>query len=159
LPWAAWASPAGDRSMGHRLPDSDAPTVLITGLGCDSTIVASIVDPSQLDFYSITIPADQVISVSVAPLAPVGPNFHAAWRMRDAQLNAIPGPYGTFSAWGAHVLVGPLPASGSPYRLEVGDQDADATGSYAVGFSRVAEGRTCESFDLACDAPHTDSLG
>ncbi|HEY2956469.1 MAG TPA: T9SS type A sorting domain-containing protein [Candidatus Eisenbacteria bacterium] len=122
-------------------------------------MVGSIVDPSQLDFYSITIPTDQVISVSVAPIAPVGPSFQPAWRIRDHLLNAIPGPYGSFSVWGAHVLVGPLPASGSPYRLEVGDQDADATGSYAVGFSRIAEGKACESFNLACDVPHPDSLG
>lgn len=159
LPWAVCASPARGQSKEHPLSRGDAPTVMITGLGCDSTVVGSIVDPSQLDFYSITIPTDQVISVSVAHIAPVGPSFQLAWRIRDHLLNAIPGPYGSFNAWGANVLVGPLPASGSPYRLEVGDQDANATGSYAVGFSRVAEGKTCESFDLACDVPHPDSLG
>ena len=160
LPWAVCASPARGRSQEHPLSRGDAPTaaVTVTPLGCDTTVVGSIVDPSQLDFYSITIPTDQVISVSVKPIAPVGPGFQPAWRIRDNLLNAIP-TYGSFNAWGTHSLVGPLPASGSPYRLEVGDLYSTATGSYAVGFSRVAEGKTCESFDLACDVPHPDSLG
>jgi hypothetical protein len=159
LPWTVCASPAHGRSNEHPLSRGDAPTVdvEVTPLGCDSTVVDSIVDPSLPVFYSIAIPTDQVISVSVMPITPVGP-FQPAWRIRDNQLIVIPGPYGDLQPWGAHVLVGPLPASGSPYRLEVRDKDEDATGSYSVGFSRVAEGKTCESIDLACDVPHPDSL-
>src|SRR5206468_800445 len=53
LPWAVCASPARGWSKEHPLSSGDAPSVMITGLGCDSTVVGSIVDPSQLDFDSI----------------------------------------------------------------------------------------------------------
>ena len=163
LPWAVCASPARGRSEEHPLSRGDAPTVVITGvvatpLGCDSMVVDSIVNPSQPDFYSITIPTDQVISVSVVPIAPVNQGFEPAWRIRDHLMNPISGQYGSFNVRLAHTLVGPLPASGSPYLLDVEDLGQNATGSYAVGFSRVTQGKTCESFDLACDVPHPDSL-
>src|SRR5207244_10037218 len=88
---------------------------------------------------------------------PVGPNFQPAWRLRDAHGIFVP-PYSSFNVWGTQVLVDTLRASGSPYRLEVEDLNQDGTGSYAVRFSRITNGKSCETFDVACDVPHTDSL-
>ena len=115
LPWAVCASAAGGQSNNQPLSGGGRPTIMLTPtpLGCDTTTFGSIVNPSLPDSYTIAIPTDQVISVSVAPVAPVGPNFQPAWRLRDAHGIFVP-PYSSFNVWGTQVLVDTLRASGSP---------------------------------------------
>src|SRR5436190_23690505 len=156
LGWAVCASAAGTK--GTLLSGAHPPTIMIAPihLGCDSTIVDSIVDPSQVDSFSIAIPVTQVISLSVAAFTPSG-GFNPEWRLFDVHGNQVL-TFGTFALRATHLLVGPLSVSGSPYRLDVRDHDDDATGKFAVRFERLAEGQTCETFNLVCDVPHTDSL-
>src|SRR5215831_360506 len=87
LVWAACASAAGAQGRDHLLSVS-APRVM-SPLACDATVVDSIADPAELDTFTITIPVDQVISVSLAALPPVAPNFYPAWRLRDVHQNLV----------------------------------------------------------------------
>src|SRR5438477_11582589 len=59
---------------------------------------------------------------------------------------------------GSHVLAGPLTAAGGPYRVQVGDNATNATGTYEVRLERVTAGAGCEGTSLTCDVAVSDSL-
>ena len=59
----------------------------------------------------------------------------------------VSGPCGVFAKNGIDYACGPLPASGNPYRVVVGDDDGRDAGQYKVRFQRLTSDAACSSTD------------
>jgi len=97
---------------------------------CNVPVNAALHDPLASDLLSFSVNDGDVVAVSVVSDGPAAPRFAPAWRLLDATGAPAGGRCGEFSTALPYFRCDPLPASGNPYRLEIGDEGADAIGSY-----------------------------
>lgn len=121
----------------------------VTSLECDSPAVVSIEDPLDTDLLSFSVENSDMVRISVAPLPGSGPNFNLSWRLLDAAGNAPRTCGRTSFLVGADC--GPLPAAGSPYRIEIEDGARDDVGSVEVRVERTLPHRFCHPQSIDCD--------
>ncbi len=101
-------------------------------LPCDEVLDATIANPIEHDFYSFTVTQDgQRVNISVQES---GSGVDPVWRLLDRRGVGVPGPCAGFiRSFGTDC--GALLASGSPYRIDVLDNNVDATGPYRVRYA------------------------
>lgn len=126
---------------------------LTCGLPIDAEINPSI----ETDKYCFCVTENEKLRVYVAKLASAPAGFSPNWRILDAGSNPV-GPCGSFVATAGRDC-GPLPAAGNPYRLEIEDQDRDASGAYSVHVHFYDPSEECGTLTLpACESSLTSSI-
>ncbi|MBI3767871.1 MAG: hypothetical protein HY271_05160, partial [Deltaproteobacteria bacterium] len=132
----------------------DAPII------CDVPVEACIDSPAESDRFSFNVIDNEIVAINVLAAPAQGAGFDPVWRVIDKLGNPIQDnecdDFGD-AYLGSLRDCGPLPASGSPYRVEVRDGSSDATGCYHVHLQRLTEGAVCEPTPVGCDgtAPGT----
>ena len=116
-----------------------------TPLPCDGTLTGTIDTHIDDDLFSFPVSEGEVFWGSV--LERSGAGFDAEWRVLDAAGAEVVGWWN-----GVRRDFGPLPASGSPYRIQVRDRTATATGTYEIHVQRTTAAFACEAIPLPCDA-------
>lgn len=122
-----------------------------TPLTCDVPVAGQINNALDSDYFSFPATDGEIVSVTMARTTHSGLNFAPYWRLINAIGNPV-GDCGIFSTAG-NKNCGPLPESGSPYRIEVMDQGNNDTGNYRVRLQRLTAAAACEKVDLTCDVP------
>jgi len=118
-------------------------------LPCGVPVFGEIDDPLDTDLFSFSVDDGEWISIQVFSGFHGGTVIDAAWHLIDGSGTEVTGPCGEFSQLGAYAC-GPLPASGNPYRIMVGDEEATYAGQYKVRFERLAFDKVCSSTALPC---------
>jgi uncharacterized protein (TIGR03437 family) len=116
------------RAHLYRLPATTACENI--SLTCGVPVAATINDPLDSDLFSFNAGANEFARITVVTSAPYGSNFQPGWRLLAS--NGNPANSCGFFTTSAQVTCGPLPAAGSPYRVEVQDFNRDDTGAYFV---------------------------
>jgi len=160
-PLPAWGNPyrieikdAGENVTGNyrlRMQTLAAPSACDQReLSCDVILSGSIENPLDSDLLAFPVADGEWINLTVVPVLPE-PGFNPAWRL--LQKDGSPAP--SFGGWSdsRQADCGPLPASGSPYRVQVKDWSEDAVGSYRVILQRLSFPQSCEQTPLECDVP------
>ena len=130
---------------------TDAQSCDQTALTCDVPTTGQIDNPLDTDLFSIAVADNEIISVTVLKGSPTGVDFQPAWRLLKSD-GALADDCGNVSS-APQRDCGPLPASGSPYRVELSDQGGNDTGAYRVRFSRSTASAACEQTPIVCDLP------
>jgi hypothetical protein len=120
-------------------------------LTCDVPVVATISSPLETDVYTFAVNEGDRVQISVLERAPADPGFNAMWRLLTA--GGLPAASCGAFGIGTQFDCGPLPASGSPYRLEVAEFGQDQTGTYSVHLYPLPAASACENVALGCDVP------
>lgn len=123
----------------------------VTALECEAPVIVSIEHPLDTDLLSFAVENADMVRISVAPLPGSGPAFNASWRLLDAAGNASRTCGRTSFLSGQDC--GPLPAAGSPYRIEIEDGARDDVGSVEVRLERTLSHRFCAPQAIDCDEP------
>ena len=121
---------------------------------CDVPQTGTISNPAESDLFSFNVAEGEIVRISVVTGSPSGVNFQPMWRLLSASGLPADG-CGAFDIAQSRDC-GPLPAAGSPYRIEVADQLQDDTGTYQVHFQRLT--LPCDSPELTCHVPATGTI-
>jgi pimeloyl-ACP methyl ester carboxylesterase len=127
-------------------------------LTCAVPVYGTIDDPLDTDLFSFSVDDGEWIEISVVSGLHGGTVIDAAWRLVDASGVPVDGPCGVFSKLGIDYACGPLPATGNPYRVVVGDDDAKDAGQYKVRFQPLTSGAACSSTPLPCGVARTAAI-
>jgi hypothetical protein len=124
-----------------------------TTLQCDTPYAGVISNPEQIDSHEFSAVDAELVGVIIDEIEPSGASFGTEWRV-------LGNDGSVFRAWGTvkTTVVGPLVASGSPYRIEVRDFNQDDTGNYGIHLQRLPAATACENLPLGCDATQTGSV-
>jgi methionine-rich copper-binding protein CopC len=117
-------------------------------LQCDVPHTDTISDPSQTDSHDFGASDGERVGLIIDEIEPSGAYFGIEWRVLRADGTPITGWYTL-----GYRDLGPLEASGSPYRIEVRDYAQDDTGTYEIHLQRLTAATACEAVPLICDAP------
>ena len=99
-------------------------------LQCGESLDAVLDDPLDTDLLSFSVQDRQTVNVSVSALTSADTDFTPVWRVLDARGRPAGGACAKFSSAEPFVTCDPLPASGNPYRVEVGAADLASAGTY-----------------------------
>jgi hypothetical protein len=126
-------------------------------LTCSVPVYGTIDEPLDTDLFSFSVADGEWVEIQVVSGFHGGTVIDAAWHLIDGTGLAVTGPCGVFSKLGAYAC-GPLPASGNPYRIMVGDDDARDSGQYKVRFQPLAFDAACSSTALPCGVALTAEI-
>src|SRR5438445_372720 len=122
-------------------------------IGCDAALTRSTTDPLQADHFTFNVAEGELVQITVLNGTPAGSNFQAQWRLLNAT-GAPAASCGDFNAaalgFGLQRDCGPLPASGSPYQIEVQDQGLNDTGTYVAFLQRLTAAAACQPTPITC---------
>lgn len=127
-------------------------------LTCAVPAYGTIDDPLDTDLFSFSVDEGEWVEISVVSGLHGGTVIDAAWQLIDGFGVPVGGPCGVFAKNGFDYACGPLPASGNPYRIVVGDDDARDPGQYKVRFQRLTLDAACSSTALPCGVALTASI-
>src|SRR5262249_35027612 len=128
-------------------------------IACDGSVSAPLSPAVDNDLLRFSVADGEVVQITVLNGTPAGANFSAQCRLLTAT-GAPPATSGGFTDTafaGQERDCGPLPASVSPYQIEVQDQDLTDTGTYAVHFQRLTAAVACESMPVCIIDPAVDN--
>ncbi len=114
-------------------------------LSCDVPVTGTIDSPLDSDLLSFDVSDGERLYVSLIETEGT-PEFNVGWRVLDASGAAVTGRIAD-----ARADVGPLAASGNPYRLDVWDWSEDGTGTYQAGLHRLPAATACDVVPFGCD--------
>ena len=126
-------------------------------LTCSVPVYGTIDEPLDTDLFSFSVDDGEWVEIQVVSGFHGGTVIDAAWHLINGTGRAVTGPCGVFSKLGAYAC-GPLPASGNPYRIMVGDDDARDSGQYKVRFQPLAFDTVCSSTALPCGVALTAEI-
>ena len=129
------------------------PAALAVSLDCSGPVHAHLATPTTTDVYSFSVADGEIDQISLQRVDPSAIEFMPMWRLLDKNnLLYIP--------WTPTALydVGPLPATGNPYRIEVEDSGHDGTGDYRIALARLSSPASCGAVVLDCGVPHTGTI-
>ena len=129
-----------------------------TPLDCGVPVYGTIDDPLDTDLFSFSVEDGEWVEISVLSGLHGGTVIDPAWQLITGSGVAVSGICGEFSKLGYDVACGPLPASGNPYRVVVGDETADDAGQYKVRFQRLTSGAACSDTALQCGIAATATI-
>lgn len=115
-------------------------------------------NPLDTDLFSFNVGDGQIVEISVASGQHGGTVIEAAWRLVDGRGIPLDGPCGMFFVSEFNSFCGPLAASGNPYRIEVGDDDARDAGQYKVRLQPLTADAACSSTALECGRALTTEI-
>lgn len=127
-------------------------------LTCAVPVYGTIDDPLDTDLYSFSVDDGEWVEISVVSGLHGGAVIDAAWQLIDGLGIPVGGPCGLFAKNGFDYACGPLPASGNPYRIVVGDDDATDAGQYKVRFQPLTLDAACLSTALQCGVALTATI-
>jgi hypothetical protein len=127
----------------------DSTAVLV----CDVPFVGTLDDPIDNDLVSFEVADGEIVHVTVLEDSP---GYSLSWRVID-RLGRPAASCGTFSAI-FDGDCGPLPESGSPYRVQVRETQLDAAGGYTIHLQHLNAAQGCDDVALICDVPLTGSI-
>jgi hypothetical protein len=121
-------------------------------LPCDTIMTGAVETTIENDLWSFSATEGERFYVSVAEESGT-PGFDAIWRVLDAAGVQVVG-------WDAAIRAdrGPLTAAGSPYRIQVAENSATATGTYSIHLQRLTAAFACESIVLPSDTALIESI-
>src|SRR5215468_743394 len=93
-------------------------------LSCGVPVYGMTDDPLDTDLFSFSVEDGEWVEISAESGFHGGTVILAAWQLIDGSGKPVTGPCGEFARNGIDYACGPLPASGNPYRIVVGDVDA-----------------------------------
>jgi pimeloyl-ACP methyl ester carboxylesterase len=127
-------------------------------LTCAVPVYGTIDDPLDTDLFSFSVDDGEWVEISVVSGLHGGTVIDAAWQLVDGTGIPVGGPCGVFARLGFDYACGPLPASGNPYRIVVGDDDARDAGQYKVRFQPLSIDAACSSTALPCGVTRTAAI-
>ena len=127
-------------------------------LSCAVPVYGTIDDPLDTDLFSFSVDDGEWVEISVVSGLHGGAVIDAAWQLIDGRGIPVGGPCGVFAKNGFDYACGPLPASGNPYRIVVGDDDARDPGQYKVRFQPLTLDAACSSTALPCGVALTAAI-
>ena len=128
-------------------------------LTCAVPAYGTIDDPLDTDLFSFDAVDGGWVEISVVSGLHGGEVIDAAWHLVDWTGAPVDGPCGVFSKLGVDYACGPLPASGNPYRVVVGDDDARDAGQYKVRVQPLAAAAACATTTLPCGIARLAAIG
>lgn len=134
---------------GPPLPNAEA----AIPLACDDPVSAHLTLPTSTDAYSFSAAEGEMDELGFRKFDPSGISFNPMWRVVDK--DGVP-----YVGWNESISydIGPLPAAGNPYRVEVEDNGHDGTGTYRLELHRLSAPMTCGGIPIACDVPYTGAI-
>ena len=127
-------------------------------LACGVPVYGTIDDPLDTDLFSFSVDDGEWVEISVVSGLHGGAVIDAAWQLIDGTGAPVGGPCGVFAKNGFDYACGPLPASGNPYRIVVGDDDARDAGQYKVRYQPLTSDAACSSTALPCGVARTAAI-
>ena len=127
-------------------------------LSCAVPVYGTIDDPLDTDLFSFDAVDGGWVEISVVSGRHGGDVIDASWRLVEGTGAPVGGPCGVFSELGVDYACGPLPASGNPYRVVVGDDDARDAGQYKVRVQPLAASAACATTTLPCGIARTATI-
>jgi Na+-transporting NADH:ubiquinone oxidoreductase subunit NqrF len=126
-----------------------------TALSCDTPAPGNIEDDFDTDLYNFSATEGEIVSI-IVDKDPVSQDLAINWRLLDT--TGAPAPSCGSDTSSDHRDCGPLPASGSPYTIEVHDYGHNDTGTYQLHIQRLTSSAACEGTALSCDTPAADNI-
>jgi len=127
-------------------------------LNCGVPVYGTTNDPLDTNLYSFSVEDGEWVEISALSGFHGGTVIEAAWRLIDGSGKPVTGPCGEFARNGIDFACGPLPASGNPYRIVVGDDDAKDAGQYKVRFQPLGADSACSDTPLTCGVARTVTI-
>jgi hypothetical protein len=128
-------------------------------LTCAVPVVEATDNPLDTDLFSFSVSDGEMVEISVMSGWHGGTVIDAAWQLIDGMGRAVDGACGQFGRWELYFVCGPLPASGNPYRIKVGDDNAqNDAGQYKVRFQPLTLAAECSTTALECGRALTTAI-
>ncbi len=127
-------------------------------LTCAVPVVETTDNPLDTDLFSFSVSDGEMVEISVMSGWHGGTVIGAAWELIDGTGNPVDGSCGQFAQSELYYVCGPLPASGNPYRIEVGDNDDSSAGQYKVRYQPLTLAEECSNTALECGRALTTAI-
>jgi len=125
-------------------------------LTCAVPVYGTIDDPVDADLFSFSVNDGDWAEISALSGLHGGAVIDAAWQLIDNR--GVPVEGCASFVPGVDDACGPLPASGNPYRIVVGDDDGKNAGQYKVRFQPLTFDAACSSTPLTCGVARTVAI-